>query len=224
MRSARRWSVGFEDALDRGPSSERRLCAGGARAPARLRFAADRCSRRVPSTFFPRVPKQSLHGSGSSSSQSTDGGDADLGEPASVAGPTPTSARRAVREGSRVQIWIDDDQSIRLRDRRCQPSPGAGTRYADRDRQAKFGAHAQPEPSWRSLLRTEEMRGPATSAKASSMEIRSTEGVKSLRTLMAASPSRLVSSKCPPTKTRSVQSCRARRPGMPLLYAEGPRS
>ena len=35
------------------------------------------------------------------------------------------------------------------------------------------------------------------------------EGVKSLSTLMAASPSRWYSSKCSPTKTRSGQSCRA---------------
>ncbi len=57
---------------------------------------------------------------------------------------------------------------------------------------------------------------PATSAKASSMEMRSMEGVKSLSTSMAASPSRWYSSKCPPTKTRPGQSWRARRPGMPL--------
>ena len=56
---------------------------------------------------------------------------------------------------------------------------------------------------------------PATSAKASSIEIRSTSGVKSPSTLIAASPSRWYSLKCPPTKSRSGQSARARRPGMP---------
>ena len=66
------------------------------------------------------------------------------------------------------------------------------------------------------VLATKRCVHPATSAKASSMEMRSMEGVKSLSTPMAASPSRWYSSKCPPTKTRSGQSCRARRPGMPL--------
>jgi hypothetical protein len=56
---------------------------------------------------------------------------------------------------------------------------------------------------------------PATSAKASSIEIRSTSGVKSPNILIAASPSRWYSLKCPPTKTSSGQSARARRPGMP---------
>jgi hypothetical protein len=58
---------------------------------------------------------------------------------------------------------------------------------------------------------------PATSAKASSMEIRSTRGVKSLSTLMAASPSRWYSLKWPPTKISCGQSSRARRPDMPPL-------
>ena len=62
---------------------------------------------------------------------------------------------------------------------------------------------------------------PATSAKASSIEIRSTSGVKSPRTLIAASPSRWYSLKCPPTKTRSGQSSRARRPGHAAVDTEG---
>ena len=57
---------------------------------------------------------------------------------------------------------------------------------------------------------------PVTSAKASSIEIRSTRGVKSPRTAIAASPRRWYSSKWPLTKTSSGQSARARRPGMPL--------
>ena len=51
---------------------------------------------------------------------------------------------------------------------------------------------------------------PATSAKASSIEIRSTSGVKSLSTLIAASPSRWYSLKWPSTKIRRRQSSRAR--------------
>src|SRR5919109_2898884 len=71
----------FEDAFDRGPSSERRLCAGGARAPARLdlpRIAVPRECRQLSSHS---VPKQSLHGLKRALSQLTDGGDADPGEP-----------------------------------------------------------------------------------------------------------------------------------------------
>ena len=69
----------FEDALDRGLSSERRLCAGGMGAPARLdlpRIAVPRECRQLSSR---RVPKQSLHGLRRALSQLTDGGDADLG-------------------------------------------------------------------------------------------------------------------------------------------------
>ena len=71
----------FEDALDRRPSSERRLCAGGARAPARLdvpRIAVPGECRQLSSR---RVPKQSLHGTRRALSELTDGGDADRGEP-----------------------------------------------------------------------------------------------------------------------------------------------
>src|SRR5215813_15326618 len=56
---------------------------------------------------------------------------------------------------------------------------------------------------------------PATSAKASSMEIRSTRGVKSPNTLMAASPNRWYSLKWPLTKVSCGQSSRARRPDIP---------
>ena len=56
---------------------------------------------------------------------------------------------------------------------------------------------------------------PTTSAKASSIEMRSTSGVKSSSTFIAASPSREYSLKWPPTKMSCGQSSRALRPGMP---------
>src|SRR5262245_20025476 len=71
----------FEDALDRRLSSERRLSAGGVRAPARLdlpRIAVPRECRQLVSD---RVSKQSLHGLRRALSQLTNRGDADLGEP-----------------------------------------------------------------------------------------------------------------------------------------------
>src|SRR4029453_18646323 len=71
----------FEDAFDRGLSPERRLCAGRARAPARLdlpRIAVPRECRQLSSR---RVPKQSLYGFRRALSQLTDSGDAVLGEP-----------------------------------------------------------------------------------------------------------------------------------------------
>ena len=80
----------FEDALDRRPSSERRLCAGRARAPARLdvpRIAVPRECRQLSSH---RVSKQSLHGLRRALGQLTDGGNADLGEPRLGQDPRPT--------------------------------------------------------------------------------------------------------------------------------------
>ena len=49
------------------------------------------------------------------------------------------------------------------------------------------------------------------------------EGVKSLRTAMAASPSRWYSSKCPPTKTRSGTELPRAPSRHAASAAEGPR-
>ena len=64
---------------------------------------------------------------------------------------------------------------------------------------------------------------PVTSRNASSIETRSTRGVKSWKTDMTSSPNCWYRSKWPPTKTRSLQSWRARHPGMPprTPYAPG---
>src|SRR5437899_12856330 len=71
----------FENALGRGPASERRLCAGGARAPARLDLARIAVPRECRQLSSRRVSKQSLHGFRRALSQLTNSGDADLGEP-----------------------------------------------------------------------------------------------------------------------------------------------
>ena len=58
-------------------------------------------------------------------------------------------------------------------------------------------------------------RAPATSRKASSMDTRSTRGVKESRTSRTSSPRRLYSAKCPGTNDSPGHSWRARHPGMP---------
>jgi hypothetical protein len=65
-----------------------------------------------------------------------------------------------------------------------------GVRNAHRDRKAKFCAHAGADGAGNFGGRPEQMGAPATSANASSMDIRSTSGVKSPITFIAASPSR----------------------------------
>src|SRR5262245_52348084 len=122
----------FENAFYRGTSSERGLCAGGVRAPARLdlpRIAVPRECRQLSSR---RVPKQSLHGLRRALRQLTDGGDADLGEARLGGGAHPPHERygQFVKE-LEFSTWIDDDQSIRLRDLRCDLRQVLGTRHAD---------------------------------------------------------------------------------------------
>src|SRR5688572_5654254 len=109
----------FENALDCGPSSEGRLCAGGTRAPTRLdlaRIAVPRECRQLPSR---RAPKQFLHGFRRALSQLTDSGDADLGEPRlSGRAHTPHQCDGQLVEELEFRLRIDNDQSIRLSDLR----------------------------------------------------------------------------------------------------------
>jgi hypothetical protein len=113
MRSARWWR--FEDALDRGPSSERRLRAGGARAPAPLSLSRIAVPRECPQLSSRRVSKQSLDGLRRARSQLTDGRDADLGEPR-LGGRTdaPHQCDGQLVKEIEFGVRIDDDQSIRL--------------------------------------------------------------------------------------------------------------
>ena len=78
------------------------------------------------------MPKQSLHGLGRALRQLTDGGDADLGEPR-LGGRTHAPHERDGQFVKELEfsIWIDDDQSIRLRDLRCDLCQVLGARDAD---------------------------------------------------------------------------------------------
>jgi hypothetical protein len=80
----------------------------------------DRGSTRVPSTFFRRVPRQSLHGLRRALSQLTDGGDADPGEARLGGGAhAPQQCDGQLVKELEFSFWIDDDESIRFRDLRC---------------------------------------------------------------------------------------------------------
>jgi hypothetical protein len=149
----------FEDALDRGPSSECRLCAGRMRAPACLDLSRIAVPRECCQLSSNRVPKQSLYGLGRARSQLTDAGNADFGEPRLGGGAYAPHERHGqfVKE-LKFSIWIDDDQSVRLRDLRCDLRQVLGTRHADGHRQAQLGADASPYRPCDFCRRTEEMR------------------------------------------------------------------
>jgi hypothetical protein len=122
----------FEDAFDRGPSSERRLGAGGARATTRLDLPRVAVPRERGQLSSRRVPKQSLHGLRRAPRQLTDGGDADPGEPRlGGRAHAPHQCDGQLVKELEFGIWIDDDQSIRLRDLRCDLRQVLGTRHAD---------------------------------------------------------------------------------------------
>ena len=78
------------------------------------------------------MPKQSLHGLRRALSQLTDGGDADLGEPRLGGGAyAPHQCDGQLVEEVEFRLWIDDRQSIRLRDLRGDLGQVLGTRHAD---------------------------------------------------------------------------------------------
>ena len=139
-----------------------------------------------------------------------------------VTGPTPhissTGSSCRKREFGRR---IDDDQPVGLGDLRGDLGEVLGARDADRDRQAELVADAAPDlPGDLGSASRTRCSQPATSAKASSIEMRSTSGVKSPRTAIAASPSRWYSSKWPPTKRSCGQSSRAAPAGHAAAHAE----
>src|SRR5215471_5291955 len=114
--------------------------------------------------------------------------DANLGQPRSGNRThSPHQLDRQVVEKIQLGLGIDNHEPVRFGHLRCNFREVLGARYADRDckaartRRRTALAISGGEPKrW---------VHPATSAKASSMEIRSTSGVKSFSTLMAASPS-----------------------------------
>jgi hypothetical protein len=89
-----------------------------------------------------------------------------------------------------------------------------GARHADRNRKAKLRLYAVPDCSRNFRRRTEEMGAARDVGKGLVDGNPLEEGMKSLITLMAASPSRWCS-KWPLTKVSCGQSSGACRPGMP---------
>jgi hypothetical protein len=104
----------------------------------------------------------------------TDGGDADLGEPR-LGGwaHAPHQCDGQLVKELEFTFWIDDNQSIRLRDLRCGFRQMLGPRHADGHRQAKLGAHASPNRPCDLCRGPEQMRAPGNM----SMEMRSMAGV-----------------------------------------------
>src|ERR687888_2551691 len=153
-----RW---FEDALDRRSTSERRLCASGVRTPARLDVPRVAVPGECGQLCSHRVSEQSLYGFGRALSQLTNGGDADLREPRLGGGAhAPHQCHGQRVKELEFGLWIDDDQSVRLRDLRCDFRQVLGTRHADRHGQAKLRAHASPNRPCDLGGRTEQMRAP----------------------------------------------------------------
>ena len=104
--------------------------------------------------------------------------------------PRPTSARRAGREGNPARYGDRRPPAHRAWPPAMQFSPDVSSApRRPRSEGQALPARAAGSPA-RFHGRTKRWVQPATSAKASSMETRSTRGVKSPITRMAASPSR----------------------------------
>ena len=94
-------------------------------------------------------------------SQLTDGGDADLGEARSRwRADAPHQCDGQLVKELEFSVWIDDDQSIRLRNLRCDLARCL-VRATPIDIGASSSRAREPEPSVRSLpARPKEMRAP----------------------------------------------------------------
>ena len=191
-RSARWRSVGPEDPLLGRLPAERRLRAGRSRPPVRLDLARIAIPGQRRELLAGRGTEQPLERPSRRLRQLPDGEHADLGQP-----------RLGDRAHAPHQLDRQVVQEVELgrRDRRPparrawpparRSSPGAWC-APRRPRSAGRAPPARGAGSCSAISAGEPNRcvQPATSAKASSMEMRSTSGVKSSSTLMAASPSR----------------------------------
>src|SRR5215471_7994928 len=143
--------------------------------------------------------------------------DTDLGQPRlGDRAHSPHQLDREVVKEIELSLGIDDHQPVGFGHLRGDFREVLSARHSDRDWKSQLGPHAASNRFSNFSRRPKRWMQPATSAKASSMEIRSTRGVKSPNTAMAASPSRWYSLKWPLTKVRCGQSSRARRPDIPL--------
>src|SRR5438552_7874544 len=117
--------------------------------------------------------------------------DANLGQPRASHRPhSPHQLDRQVVKEIQLGLGIDNHQPVRFGHLRGNFREMLGACHADRDRKAKLRAHTTTYCSRDLRWRTEKVGASRNVSKGSSMEIRSTKGVKSLSTLMAASPSR----------------------------------
>ena len=111
--------------------------------------------------------------------------DADLGQPRlGRRADAPHQLDRQIVQEGELGAGIDHHQPVGLGDLRGDLGQMLGARHADRDRQAEF-ARARGAGSCAAISAGGPNRcvQPATSAKASSMEMRSTSGVKSSSTV-----------------------------------------
>src|SRR5262247_2391941 len=117
--------------------------------------------------------------------------DANLGQPRASHRPhSPHQLDRQVVKEIQLRLGIDNHQPVSL-----APCEAIFERFLVRATPIEIGRPSSARTRRRTVLaisggEPKRWVHPATSAKASSMEIRSTRGVKSLSTLMAASPSR----------------------------------
>src|SRR5262249_36066348 len=117
--------------------------------------------------------------------------DANLGQPRASHRPhSPHQLHRQVVKEIQLGLGIDNHQPVRFGHLRGNFCEMLGAGHANRDWKTNLDSHTAPYRGCNLGRRTEKMCATRTSAKASSMEIRSTRGVKSLSTWMAASPSR----------------------------------
>src|SRR5215475_13730009 len=101
--------------------------------------------------------------------------DANLGQPRASHRPhSPHQLDRQVVKEIQLRLGIDNHQPVRFGHLRGNFREMLGACHADRDWKAKLRTHTTTYCSRDLRRRTEEVGDPGTSAKASSMEIRST--------------------------------------------------
>src|SRR5262249_4524594 len=117
--------------------------------------------------------------------------DANLDQPRASHRPhSPHQLDRQVVKEIQLRLGIDNHQPVRFGRLRGNFREMLGACHADRDGKPSSARTRRRTALAISGGEPKRWVHPATSAKALSMEIRSTKGVKSLSTLMAASPSR----------------------------------
>ena len=197
-RASARWrSVGRNTRSSAGLPAECRLCSGRLRSPTDLDLARVAIPRQRRQLVPQRPAKQRLEPPRLDVRQLSDGDHADVGQSRlGNRAPRPTSAPPAGRAGRRAPL-LDRRRPARpawLPARRSLPDAWCARRQPRSAAPAPLALgvvfHWQSRP-----VRPKSRSHPATLANASSIDSRSTRGVKSPSTLMAASPRRWYSLK-----------------------------